>query len=178
MYKCKECDKEFNNQSSLNAHQIAHKEKVSRYTVSRKKTPAIYQCLFCGKENGYGHSKKNKFCDNVCQGKYSWEYITKPKVLRNECNAYSHAPKQYLIEIHGEKCFECGQSNVWNNKPLTIQLDHIDGNSDNNHLSNLRLLCPNCHTQSDTFGSKGQGNRYKKVTKRNTYLQEYKRKNA
>lgn len=55
-----------------------------------------------------------------------------------------------------------------------MQIDHIDGNSDNNVISNCRLLCPNCHTQTKTWGSRGSGNRYKKLTKRNLYLREYK----
>jgi 5-methylcytosine-specific restriction endonuclease McrA len=86
----------------------------------------------------------------------------------------SPALKKYLIEKFGEQCSECGQEGTWNNSPLVLQLDHIDGDSDNNFLKNLRLLCPNCHTQTENFGSKGQGSRYKKNTKRNLYLREYK----
>lgn len=53
-----------------------------------------------------------------------------------------------------KKCAECGIGSEWNGKALTLQLDHIDGNSENNALENLRLLCPNCHTQTPTYGSK------------------------
>ena len=63
---------------------------------------------------------------------------------------------------------------MFGNKKLSLQLDHIDGDSDNNKLHNLRLLCPNCHSQTSTFGNAGKGNRYKKITKRNSYLREYK----
>ena len=77
-------------------------------------------------------------------------------------------------QMYKAKCSECGQEGTWNNKPLVLQLDHIDGDSDNNHPNNVRLLCPNCHTQTENFGSKGKGSRYKKVTKRNSYLREYK----
>ena len=66
-----------------------------------------------------------------------------------------------------------GLGPIWNGKPLSLQLDHIDGDSDNCVPSNLRLLCPNCHTQTDTYGSKGKGSRYKKVTKRNDYIRKY-----
>ena len=52
------------------------------------------------------------------------------------------------------KCTICGNNGVWMDQPLTLQLDHIDGDSTNNELSNLRLLCPNCHTQTETYGSK------------------------
>ena len=116
----------------------------------------------------------NKFCNNTCQGNYKWVNETIDRIKRGEVPDGSPALKKYLIEKFGEECSECGQASTWNNKPLVLQLDHIDGDSDNNYPKNLRLLCPNCHTQTENFGSKGKGSRYKKVTKRNSYLREYK----
>ena len=133
-----------------------------------------YSCLHCNKENLWGHSKINKFCDNVCQGQYKWINETIDRIEKGEVPGGSPSLKKYLIEKFGEKCFECGQEDTWNNKPLVLQLDHVDGDSDNNYPKNLRLLCPNCHTQTENFGSKGKGSRYKKITKRNQYLREYK----
>lgn len=40
--------------------------------------------------------------------------------------------------------------------PLILQLDHIDGNHENHHISNLRFLCPNCHSQTKTFSGKNK----------------------
>lgn len=55
-------------------------------------------------------------------------------------------------------CFECGLSPNWNNKELTLQLDHINGNRNDNRLENFRFLCPNCHSQASTsFGRKAKG---------------------
>lgn len=133
-----------------------------------------YSCLECGKENSWGWSKTNKYCDNICQGAYKWKNETIPRIESGRVGEGSPALKKYLVEKYGEVCSECRQSSTWNGKPLVIQVDHIDGDSDNNLPSNLRLLCPNCHTQTENFGSKGKGSRYKKVTKRNKYLQEYK----
>ncbi len=57
------------------------------------------------------------------------------------------------IFIH--KCAICGIDS-WNNKQLNLELDHIDGNRINHALTNLRLLCPNCHAQTDTYRSKNR----------------------
>ena len=53
-------------------------------------------------------------------------------------------------------CSICALLPEWQGSKLTLQVDHIDGDSFNNVLTNLRFLCPNCHAQTDTFGrSKG-----------------------
>lgn len=47
---------------------------------------------------------------------------------------------------------ECGLGPEWQGKPLTLQLDHINGDHQDDRLENLRFLCPNCHTQTPTWG--------------------------
>ena len=53
-------------------------------------------------------------------------------------------------------CEECESLPFWNGKPLVLHLDHIDGDSTNNELGNLRMMCPNCHSQTSTY-CRGQG---------------------
>ena len=133
----------------------------------------VYNCIHCGKENTWGRSKTNKYCNNTCQAEYEYANKYVPLIESGQCNDGSKPLRRYVLERDNHTCVECGISE-WNSKPITLQVDHIDGDSDNNYPINLRTLCPNCHSQTETFGNAGKGNRYKKSTKRNAYLQQYK----
>lgn len=66
--------------------------------------------------------------------------------------------RHWLVEQYGEKCSECGWAKrhpVTGNIP--VQVDHMDGNPDNHSPSNVRLLCPSCHSLTPTFGSLNKG---------------------
>ena len=66
----------------------------------------------------------------------------------------SKLSKRLVSEGYFEyKCVECG-INEYNGKPISLELNHIDGKNSNNLLSNLELLCPNCHSQTPTYRSK------------------------
>lgn len=65
-----------------------------------------------------------------------------------------------------DKCALCSLPPVWSGKPLRLEIDHIDGDPLNNERGNLRLLCPNCHSQTETFGSRNAKRPSKKVLTR------------
>lgn len=71
-----------------------------------------------------------------------------------------HLKNRLILEgILINECSECKISGFWNNKELKLHLDHINGCNTDNRLINLRLLCPNCHSQTDTYGGKNKVNK-------------------
>jgi len=160
MFTCTECTKEYATQKALNAHKVAHK-KGSRYSVSRLLSPIkTFECLHCGTENKWSHSNKNKYCNTPCQHEFQHqqrivEWKETGKIGKNPV-------KRYLSE-QKEGCWECGITD-WNGKTIVLELEHIDGNSSNDIEENLSLLCPNCHSQTDTYKGKnvGKGRHYRR----------------
>lgn len=68
-----------------------------------------------------------------------------------------HLKKRLLDSgIKQPVCEECGLKGIWNGKPIQHELDHINGVSTDHRLENLRLLCPNCHSQTPTFKGKNR----------------------
>jgi 5-methylcytosine-specific restriction endonuclease McrA len=79
--------------------------------------------------------------------------------VRNSSYCHRGSIKQRMIEIGVEyKCAHCGIGDSWNNKKLTLTLEHINGIRDDNRLDNLCFLCPNCHSQTSTFTGRNKRN--------------------
>ena len=117
-------------------------------------------CLQCNKNR---NSNNKQFCSIICRFQYKYETFIK-KWLNNEVDGIrggvqtARAIKRYIKELRGEKCEICGwdERNKYTNL-IPLHLDHIDGNYRNNKLTNLRLLCPNCHSLTSNYGSTNHG---------------------
>ena len=74
--------------------------------------------------------------------------------LKNEFISTPRLRKKLIQDgMKNHKCEMCGIEN-WLGKDITLELHHIDGNSFNNDLSNLQILCPNCHSLTPNHGKK------------------------
>lgn len=119
-----------------------------------------YRCKTCAAPVSYGL----KYCNADCRAKRP---SARPETTRND-----KTRKRALIADFGHHCSVCTLSE-WMGKQIPIEVDHIDGNSDNNELVNLRLICPNCHAQTPTYKGKNIGRAGSRGQKRmEKYLQK------
>lgn len=113
-------------------------------------------CYYCGQS--MRAKRGQKFCSQSCANE-SKTQERRQLILKDDNSLTSNAYKKFLIEEHGEKCMECGWDKI---NPITnkcpIELEHIDGDHTNNHLNNLKLLCPNCHSLTPTYKGLNRGN--------------------
>ncbi len=149
MFRCQTCREEFEFRDDVIRHQEKHPDSVLRYSY-RAVSPSK-ECLSCGEI--VGHPKV--YCNSQCMQDHVWQETVNQI---NEGVIFSDkVMKRYLLDL-SPKCSECPVGEFYNGKDLTLQLDHIDGNSDNNSLSNLRILCPNCHSQTETWCARNAKN--------------------
>jgi hypothetical protein len=134
-------------------HQILFSEvlqcQIQKVRLSRP-------CVSCGEPAAFG---QRKYCSFRCQQDY--QFRIRAIALENgsyrayNCNGFI---RKYLIRKLGECCFRCG----WNERhPKTgrvpVEVENIDGNWKNNRPDNLTLLCPNCHSLTDTYRALNRG---------------------
>lgn len=118
-------------------------------------------CKECGQELD---RKQAIFCSHTCRREN--EYRTNVQLwlegkisgTTGELYQFKTFARRYLFTRANHQCTKCGWSDV---HPITgkcpLQINHIDGNAANNDLSNLEVLCPNCHSMTENFGSLNKG---------------------
>ncbi|MES2931040.1 MAG: HNH endonuclease [Patescibacteria group bacterium] len=124
----------------------------------------VRKCKNCDKELTIRWQLK--YCSNACQFQSQhatyikeWKSGIKNGNVGITSRIISAHLKKYFLEKYGQKCSQCG----WNKRHpksgnVPLEIDHKDGNSENNKESNLRLLCPNCHALTPNFKNFNKGN--------------------
>lgn len=106
-------------------------------------------CLSCSKK-----CRTKKFCSKQCIKDYQVQLIVEALKTGKRKKVSQRKIRQFVFDKRGIRCEECDNPGVHNEKPLVLQLHHKDGKTSNWKDKNLQILCPNCHTQTDNFGSK------------------------
>ena len=138
-----------------------------------KKSSTISEVLFklgyTVKGNSWGYSQVKRRMDDlnldhsIFKGKSAiikttkLNNIKKEDILKENCKHQRTVLRRYIIKnnLIPYKCAICGCTE-WQGKTLSLELDHINGINNDNRLENLRFLCPNCHSQTSTYGSRNQ----------------------
>lgn len=129
-----------------------------------KRRRIINKCIYCQKE-----TNNPKFCSPFCSAKYQKEVEHKKYIElwkkgeksgsrgKGEYQISEHV-RRYLLEKNNYKCSLCGwgERNPFSGK-VPLEIDHIDGNWKNNTPENLRLICPNCHSLTETYRGANSG---------------------
>lgn len=121
----------------------------------------INYCLNCGKTI----KSNRKFCDAKCQQEHIFkEYVKswkdgKINGLSGEYNL-SKRIRRFLLEKNNYRCEKCGwgEKNIYTNT-IPLEIHHIDGDYTNNKEENLQVLCPNCHSLTETYKSHNKNGR-------------------
>jgi len=107
-------------------------------------------CLWCEKETSHKF-----FCCISCRLSYNAKQQIK-KFIQGTLK-FRREIFKFIIERDGNICAICNMEGIWQNKPLRLVLDHIDGDATNDKPNNFRLLCPNCDSQTDTYKARNYG---------------------
>ena len=158
MENCKKCGKEFKPQKGLKSYcSLVCRNSRERSEETKQK---ISEGVKASQQFILG--SKQRYVDYQTLGKKLKE-IADNKILESEYTtlSYERLKKRVVLE-QNHKCNHCG-IDEWNGKTIALELEHKDGNHSNNRRDNLEAICPNCHSQTETWRGRNKQHRRNKV---------------
>jgi 5-methylcytosine-specific restriction endonuclease McrA len=147
--RCRQCNDIF-------PYEVLVKRKKDQRKFCSKSCAAIHNnppqkksCELCGSS-----TSNPRFCSRICYVRCR-NNLVQQKFESGELKTITIRKK--LVALYGYRCMATDCAWDFAKKHTVIEIDHIDGDPENNHPSNLRLLCPNCHSQTATYKGKNVG---------------------
>lgn len=155
--------------------QIPARRKKNPNETFNKGNVSMAICLNCNARFAKMPKSPQIFCSLKCYNEYKKNnnyayYLEHQEEWNGQINM--HWIKEPIMREQENKCAICGHENIWNGQPLLFILDHIDGRCSNNYRNNLRLICPNCDSQLETY------KRRNKISDRAHIRRKYASKNS
>jgi len=154
---CKTCEKEFNkspSQIKRSINNFCTKSCAATFNnkvYHKRKAPKLFKCRNCNEDI----KKPNIFCNSACSIEHKLK-LTDFRILAGEVSS-PQTLKSWALRTLPNECSICKIAE-WTGKPVPLVLDHVDGHSENNFPSNLRLVCGNCDMLLPTYKNKNNGN--------------------
>lgn len=161
---CPKCNSEHDKSGKYCCRSCANSREFSEASIEKKRNKSKEFWLQFDEEGRKAHHKEKMALYDFDEHQRKVQEKNRARAWSIPYEEMSHASarKRLLVE-RNHTCEECGTGNIYNGKPLSLELDHIDGNNKNNKIENLRILCPNCHSQTPTHRSKNI--RFKRLNK-------------
>jgi 5-methylcytosine-specific restriction endonuclease McrA len=161
MEKCKKCGNEFIPQKGLISYcSLACRNSRERSDETKRN---IAEGMLKSEKFLKSLENKNRLIDYKKIAEKVKETWNK-KLLDDDYDtlSFGRLRRRIILEQNG-KCNHCG-IDKWNDKPIVLELEHIDGNHSNNERENLEAICPNCHSQTDTWRGKNKTNKRTRIS--------------
>lgn len=150
-------------------YKLSDEQFVELLKNSSTISEVLFKLGYSVKGNSWGFAKiRQRMSDlnldgSVFKGKSpitkygSLHKVNASDILKPNCKHARSVLRRYVIKnnLIPYRCAICGCVE-WQGRTLSLELDHINGINNDNRIENLRFLCPNCHSQTTTYGSRNQ----------------------
>lgn len=150
------CSATYNNLRKPRRPRKVEEEKPFKFTLRKTKVLKVRlsaNCIHCQQELV---DTQSLYCSLQCMADFRFKTSLELWLSTGKAVGGNKAIRKYITHLDGYKCSCCGLSD-WNDKPITLEVEHISGDSTDDSRENVCLICPNCHSQTSTYKGKNRG---------------------